>query len=79
MEEIVRDFLKLSNAEVLEKYVVNKNIFSKKSLDIMEAVDRKNARIAELEQSIEEGAELDSKLKAKIAERVRVPEERVIA
>ena len=79
MEKIVRDFLKLSNAEVLEKYVVNKNIFSKKSLDIMEAVDRKNARIAELEQSIEEGAELDSKLNAKIAERVRVPEERVIA
>lgn len=81
MEEIVRDFLKLSNAEVLEKYVVNKNIFSKKSLDIMEAVDRKNARIAELEQSIEEGAELDAKLNAKIAERerTRVPEERVIA
>ena len=79
LEEIARDFLKLSNAEVLEKYVVNKNIFSKKSLDIMETVDRKNARIAELEQSIEEGAELDSKLNAKIAERVRVPEERVIA
>lgn len=35
----------------------------------MEAIDRKNVRIAEI----------DSKLNAKIAERVRVPEERVIA
>ena len=35
----------------------------------MEAIDRKNVIIAEI----------DSKLNAKIAERVRVPEERVIA
>lgn len=79
MEEIMLEFLKLTNAEILEKYVVNKDLFSKESLDIMETVDRKNARIAELEKSIEEGAELDSKLEAKIAERIRVPEERVIA
>ena len=79
MEEIVRDFLKLSNAEVLEKYVVNKGLFSKESLDIMEKVDRRNARIAELEESIEEGVKLDSKLEAIKTERVKVPEERIIA
>ena len=79
MEEIMTEFLKLSNAEVLEKYVVNKGLLSKESLDIMEKVDRRNARIAELEESIEEGVKLDSKLEAIKTERVKVPEERIIA
>ena len=52
--KVITDFLHLTNAEVLEKFVKDKSKFSAKSLQIMEEVDRKNKTIAAIENAVDE-------------------------
>lgn len=53
VEKMIREFLELTNAEVLQKYIKDPSIFSKESLDIMNKVDERNRKIEELELEFE--------------------------
>lgn len=52
--DMVRDFLKLSNKEVMEMFKIPEETFSEESRRIMKDVDRRNALIYRAEESLEE-------------------------
>lgn len=54
VEGIISDFLKLTNKEVIKKFNVPYYMFSEESRKIMEDVDRRNALLYRMEESLRE-------------------------
>ena len=54
MIEMIEDFLRLSNEDVLRKFKIDKRIFSQESLDTMRNVDMRNKLINQTEESLGE-------------------------
>ena len=53
-EGIIRDFIKLTNKEVMEKFIIPYTVFSEESRKIMEEVDKRNALLYRTEEALKE-------------------------
>ena len=76
--DMVREFLSLTNEEVIKKYLKDPSILSQASRDKLAEVDRRNELIAQAEESLQEGKKLDFELNIKPARNVRIREDLVI-
>ena len=75
---LIREFLSLTNEEVIAKYIKDPSILSQASRDKLAEVDRRNELIAQAEESLQEGKKLDFELNIEHARPVRIREDLVI-
>ena len=73
----VREFLRLSNKEIMEMFKIPYNIFSEESRKIMEDVDRRNELLYKTQESLEEFKANNCKVKNDEEKELR--EERIVS
>ena len=75
---MIREFLSLTNEEVIKKYIKDPSMLSQASRDKLAEIDRRNELLAQAEESLQEGKKLDLELNIENTRLVRVGEDLVI-